>query len=508
MGNTCCSNQPIDPEKQIDERPEDPGKKTDQEPKNVEEPNNQIIQYPTLSVQPSLFIQMKRETIYSTYQVGKLLGEGAYGQVSIVTHRVTGMQRAMKAIRKDCLFEEEQAKLFSEMTILKNLNHPHIVNLFELYEDEKFYYLITEYLRGGELFDRIQKAKSFSEADAVRYMKQVISAVAYCHSNNIVHRDLKPENIIFASEDQYSTLKVIDFGTSRKFDKNQNMSKRLGTPYYIAPEVLQKKYNEKCDVWSCGVILYILLAGYPPFYGRNETEIFDKILKGKIPFHTTEWNKISKEAKNLITNMLCQDVEKRYSAQQVLDDPWMQQGQEQNLFDDNFLKNLTEFSAKSKLKQALLTFMASQMIQPKEVEQIQEFFKQLDKNNDGKLSKEELVAAFQQKVQSKDRLIENMETKINKIVTEIDVNQSGYIDYTEFIMACLKYEKLLTIDKIKQTFRIFDLDGDKYISKEELSQIMEGVDDDIWKQFLTECDQDNDGKISEEEFINLLQDKF
>ncbi|CAD8190681.1 unnamed protein product [Paramecium octaurelia] len=508
MGNSCCTNQPPETDKQVETKPEDMSKLIQQESKNEEEPLKQITSIPTLSVQPSLFIQMKRETIYGTYQVGKLLGEGAYGQVSIVTHRVTGMQRAMKAIRKDCLFEEEQAKLFSEMTILKNLDHPHIVNLFELFEDDKFYYLITEYLRGGELFDRIQKAKNFSEADAARYMKQVMQAVCYCHSKNIVHRDLKPENIIFASEDQYSILKVIDFGTSRKFEQNQNMSKRLGTPYYIAPEVLQKKYNEKCDVWSCGVILYILLAGYPPFYGRNETEIFDRILKGKIPFHTTEWNKISKEAKNLITNMLCLDVEKRYSAQQVFDDPWLQQGQGQNLIDDSFLKNLTEFSAKSKLKQALLTFMASQMIQPKEVEQIQELFKQLDRNGDGKLSKDELITAFQQKVQSGDRLIENMEIKINKIVTEIDVNMSGYIDYTEFIVACLKYEKLLTIEKIKQTFKIFDIDGDNYISKEELQHIMEGVDDDIWKQFLVECDQDNDGKISEEEFINLLSDKF
>ena len=126
------------------------------------------------------------------------------------------------------------------MTILKNLDHPNIVNLYELFEDEKFYYLITEYdnyyniryLMGGELFDRIQKAKNFCEADAAKYMKQVMSAVAYCHSKNIVHRDLKPENIIFASEDQYSTLKVIDFGTSRKFERNQNMSKRLGTVYF------------------------------------------------------------------------------------------------------------------------------------------------------------------------------------------------------------------------------------------------------------------------------------
>ena len=171
------------------------------------------------------------------------------------------------------------------MEILKNLDHPNIVKLYELYQDEKFYYLITEFLPGGELFDRIQQSKHFSESKAAKLMRQVMSAVAYCHEKSIVHRDLKPENIIFINKDENSDLKVIDFGTSRSFKADEKMKKRLGTPYYIAPEVLKREYNEKCDIWSCGVILYILLAGYPPFNGKSEQDIFKKILIGKVTFY-------------------------------------------------------------------------------------------------------------------------------------------------------------------------------------------------------------------------------
>lgn len=157
--------------------------------------------------------------------------------------------------------------MFSEVSVLKSIDHPNIIKLFELYQDDTNYYLITEHCQGGELFERIKSAENFSEKEAADYMKQILSAVYYCHERQIVHRDLKPENLLFDQKKQNANIKVIDFGTSRKFDPTKKLTKRLGTPYYIAPEVLKKNYDEKCDVWSCGVILYILLCGYPPFNG-------------------------------------------------------------------------------------------------------------------------------------------------------------------------------------------------------------------------------------------------
>ncbi|CAD8060675.1 unnamed protein product [Paramecium primaurelia] len=502
MGNTCCSQDVISNTPEIEIRPK--------------ELNNNDKQFSTqatkkstyLKLSPDLFIQMKREDIFSQYSIGKALGEGAYGQVSLVTNKRTGIVRAMKAIKKDCLFEEEEQRLFQEMHILKNLDHPNIVKLCELFQDEKCYYLITEYLYGGELFDRIQKAKTFSERDAANIMKQILSAVAYCHTKQIVHRDLKPENIIFTSTDDDAQLKIIDFGTSRRFEQDKKMTKRLGTPYYIAPEVLLKKYNEKCDVWSCGVILYILLAGYPPFYGKKDIDIYQKIVKANVPFYTEEWSKVSDQAKSLILKMLCKDAEQRISAKDALDDPWMIEHNQTNLVDQQFLKNLSEFSAKSKLKQALLTFMACQMIQQHEVEDLQKLFKELDTNSDGTVSKDELKKAFQDKIMNKDYFVESIEEKIENLIQQIDINQSGKIDYTEFIIASLQQQRLITEEKIKQTFKILDIDGDNYISKAEFQRAMEGVDDVIWGEFLEECDDDKDGKISEAEFIQIILKKI
>jgi len=175
--------------------------------------------------------------------------------------------------------------------------------------------LITEYCNGGELFERVKTMNGFTEKIAAFYMKQIISAVVHCHAQNIVHRDLKPENILFDSKKQSANVKVIDFGTSRRFDPSKKLTKTLGTPYYIAPEVLHKNYNEKCDVWSLGVILYIMLCGYPPFNGRNEKEILKRVETGIFSFDPEEWANISTEAKTLINKMLILDPSKRISAQ-------------------------------------------------------------------------------------------------------------------------------------------------------------------------------------------------
>ena len=178
-----------------------------------------------------------------------MLGQGAYGKVWKVTHKTTGLVRAMKQLKKSALIKEEEERLLQEMKILRYLDHPNVVKLFELYQDEQNYYLITEFLSGGELFNRIKKEQFFSECRAAELMRQILLAVAYCHEMEIVHRDLKPENIIFTSEAQDSSLKIIDFGTSRKMN-GKNMTKKLGTvcsfhiyyyflqPFYIAPEVL------------------------------------------------------------------------------------------------------------------------------------------------------------------------------------------------------------------------------------------------------------------------------
>ena len=157
------------------------------------------------------------------------------------------------------------------------MDHPNILRMYEFYEDNCNYHLVTEICTGGELFDRIVEQEHLSEKYCAEIMEQVISGVNYCHQKNIVHRDLKPENLLLLNKKPNSPIKIIDFGTSQAFDPTKKMKARLGTPYYIAPEVLNKKYNEKCDVWSCGVIMFVILSGYPPFQGGTDIEILTKV---------------------------------------------------------------------------------------------------------------------------------------------------------------------------------------------------------------------------------------
>lgn len=187
---------------------------------------------------------------------------------------------------------------------------------------------MIELCSGGELFDKILNESKFDERKAAKTMEQILSAVNYCHKNKVVHRDLKPENILYDTKKPDAVLKIVDFGTSVVFEAKQRMNQKLGTPYYIAPEVLDKNYDEKCDIWSCGVIMYIILCGYPPFNGQNDQVIMERVKIGKFNFDTQEWKQISQEAKNLISNMLQKDPAKRFSAEQCLQDKWFQMNQD------------------------------------------------------------------------------------------------------------------------------------------------------------------------------------
>lgn len=222
--------------------------------------------------------------------------------------------------------EDEKKMLFNEINNLRDLDHPNILKMYEFYEDPKRYYIVTEICKGGELFDEIKERKFFSEEEASKLMRQVLSCINYCHMNHIVHRDLKPENILLEKNKEMDQIKIIDFGTSLLFDEdNDKLREKIGTPYYIAPEVLSKKYGTKCDIWSCGVITYIILCGVPPFNGETDKEILKRVKAGEIKFSHPVWKKISMNAKEFIQSLLTPDPKKRPSAAQALKHPWIRQ---------------------------------------------------------------------------------------------------------------------------------------------------------------------------------------
>jgi calcium-dependent protein kinase len=338
------------------------------------------------------FIAYKKGLITKDYAFGSALGSGSFGTVRSAVHKATGQTRAVKILKKT---DQDQEKLFLEVDILARLSHPNIMQVFEFYNDNTNFYIVSEFCSGGELFDCITEQGVFSEGDAASIMKQILSAICYSHENSIVHRDLKPENILLDDKSMERVLKIIDWGGARYFQRNKKMTSVGGTPYYIAPEVLSEVYDEKCDVWSCGVILYILLCGYPPFNGETDADIMKAVKKGVFDFPNDEWGKVSKEAKSLISGMLKYEPKGRLSAKECLSHPWFKMNEINNeAINSNLIVNMTKFKVGRKLEQATINFIVTQLVSKDERNKLLKQFQAWDTNGDGVLSRDEIFNGY------------------------------------------------------------------------------------------------------------------
>lgn len=271
--------------------------------------------------------------IEEKYQLGNAIGKGAFSVVIEGIRKSDKKKFAIKCISKKMIDKTELAMLEREIDIMKKLKHPHIIQLIEVLDTSETLYLVLEYVSGGELFDAIINKGSYSESDAAKISKQILEAIQYVHEKGIAHRDLKPENLLLAGpvdesypkDEEGDFIKIADFGLSKDFGQ-ENLKTSCGTPDYVAPEVLQgEEYDMSVDIWSIGVIIYILLCGFPPFYGNTQKELFDKILNASFNFPSPEWDGVSDSAKNFIKKLLVVDPEKRYTAEQALNDPWIQE---------------------------------------------------------------------------------------------------------------------------------------------------------------------------------------
>ncbi len=358
---------------------------------------------------------------------------------------------------------------------------------------------------GGELFDRIisniENGKPFTEEEGAIIFRQMMSAINYCHKNNIVHRDLKPENLLCLDKSPNSPIKVIDFGMSKICDPNDIMFEKVGTSYYIAPEVLDGMYDEKCDIWSAGVILYILLCGYPCFNGETDEQIYKEIKKKKFDFPSPEWDVISDNAKNLIKKMLT-DAPERISAEEVLKDPWVVKCAPSANIRASLLINeiqLKNYAASSKMRKAVLTYIASRLTQ-NEINELNKNFQNIDDNNDGKLTLEEIKTVVSKKKNF------NLE-QIEEIFKSIDTDGSGCIEYTEFISACMDKSLYLNKEKLKEAFNLFDVDHNGKISNEEIAKVL-GMNKKSREisAIIKKYDKNKDGEIDFDEFFEMMKD--
>merc|ERR1711935_1006777 len=295
-------------------------------------------------------------TVEDKYDLKDVLGTGAFSQVRLAESKEDGHMHAIKIIDKKALRGKEDS-LENEVRVLKRLDHKNVVKLLEAYESRTCVYLVMELVTGGELFDRIVEKGSYSEKDAADLIKQVLSAVAYMHDEGVVHRDLKPENLLYYSSkdggpESDSKIMISDFGLS-KMEESGVMATACGTPGYVAPEVLaQKPYGKAVDVWSIGVISYILLCGYPPFYDENDANLFAQILKGEFEFDSPYWDDISEEAKDFIRSLMCVNVEHRLTCHTALEHCWITGKQSERNIHATVSEQLKKNFAKSRWRQA------------------------------------------------------------------------------------------------------------------------------------------------------------
>lgn len=429
-----------------------------------------------------------------------IIGKGGFGEVRKAIHLATNEIRAIKIIYKKGCSRQEEERMFNEIKILCKLDHPNIVRIYEYFHDEKNIFIVMELITGGELFDRIISAGHFSERKAAEIFHQILSAVNYIHCNNIVHRDLKPENILFDGD----VIKLVDFGTSRLIESNEKLRGTQGTTYYIAPEVFGKSYNSKCDVWSCGVILYLLLSGIPPFQGRNDLEVQQQIKKGKFRLNIPEFAEISLEAKSLITQMLTYDPKQRISVKEALEDPWfglVLHAREVTL-KRTFLENLKNFHLKNKMQGAIYFFIVNNLASKEDKRDLIKMFKALDLNQDGVISEDELMHGL------KLMNVFMSEEEVKALMDMLDKSHTKTINYTEFVGAAIDKNKILSDEKILKCFKMFDKDRSGKISIAEFKQMLEGknsIDPEVWRQMIKDFDDNGDGEIEFQEFKDLLK---
>ncbi len=462
------------------------------------------LKNPSLKFDKSNFIRMKTKSLFDEYEIKEKLGEGAYGAVYKVQQRTTSFLRAVKAIKRKHV---DSTSFSNEIGVLKTVDYPNIIKLFDCYYDNNYYYMVEEYCSGGDLFDYIQKQKSFSERKAAIIFKQLISAVNHLHKKKIVHRDLKPENIVFIKTNKKDDIfiKIIDFGTSVSI-KHGHLTQELGTIYYIAPEVFKNKYNEKADIWACGIILYTMLCGHPPFMGNKEDTIKNKILNGKLCFPEKEFKNVSNDVIMYIKQLLEYDPDKRLSAEQALENQWLKTMSEKTddeiVLSCDIITNLNKFKSIVTLQKATLAFLANQISINQEIQKLKDEFDKIDENKDGEISKDELIKCFEAMYPSGEAI-----KRANEIFAEIDFNHDGSISFSEFLTVNMKKEQLLNEDMLTKAFKLFDLDGNGYITINELKETMplQITNNQQWIDLVKEVDQDGDCQISFKEFKEMME---
>lgn len=492
-------------------------------------------------------IKKREENPYDHYRRIAEIGNGSFGVVYKVASKSAGIERAMKVISKEYISKELNAnQVANEISILRVLDHPNILKIFEFFEDEDNFYLVTEYCDQGDLGKKIGD-KLLPEFVVKYFMRQVFESIAYLHSKNIIHGDIKRENILLYSknevpsdikssllvlaEDQdvqnelisikktYSTkakdifqklcqyeAKLADFGCAKMFH-NKKIQGIIGTTYYCSPEVLRNEYREECDEWSCGVLMYLLLTGMNPFDGETEEAVIKSILNDPVNLKVPAMKNVSMACKNLIFSLLKKDPTERIRAVDALNHDFfkemtiIEEMKEERDDSELFLNLRSSMRNKSKFKDTVIAYISLNFVKKEEEEKIKEVFKKLsDDHSTYKIDEEQFLKYIKE-----NTTISEDEAK--EMFIAIDSDQNGTIEYQELINALSDKKKLLTKNNLQEAFDFFDTDKSGTISWGEINQVISGgknSSDTLMNEFLTEIGKKENEEITFEEFCNIV----
>ena len=514
------------------------------------------------------FIIQRKKNFFDVYEKMKFLGQGAFGSVYKVRRKNSGTReivRALKEISKEALKNnmESEEELKNEIEVLKNLDHPNIMKIYEFYEDENYIYLINEFCGGGDIAGLNDKFGIFPEFLLKYVMFQVFLAISFLHSNKVVHADIKRENIAYVyadgnkdkkeiekffkkffndKETQYELaeasglenlsdkaieiakelsnyqMKILDFGSARKKKKSnyEKLTGVTGTVYYCSPEVIREKYDFECDEWACGIMMYILLTGEPPFGGNSEEEIFSNILNSTLNLDHPKLKNITENCKDLIKRLLEKKANKRILAADALKHKFFKTGinignlltgkfkENEKILRSMIRRNLTGKRSK-KFKDVVIAYITLNFVEQDVEKKARKIFMEMTvgKEKHFLITKDTFVSKMEQICRDLNK------KEIEELFDIIDENETGNIEYEELIRALSDKEKLLSDKNLKEAFAFFDKDNNGSISWNEIAEIVypEGqIPKNTIKEFLNEIGQkDEDMKMDYYEFKRVLK---
>ena len=491
------------------------------------------------------------------YKELQTIGEGSFGivkKVCLINHEET--IRAMKIIPKSNINKDENGKqLVDEIDILKNLEHPNIIKIYECFEDKENVYIISEYCDGGDLLGKMEKVHSLNEIVVKFLMGQIFNAIAYLHSNKVFHGDIKLENVMlnkatnkgstlsrinkdlqknhelqndinksfnsktFKKQQSFNYImdmydyevKLIDFGCCKFYDKKKTplINGIVGTSIYCSPEVIDDLYDDRSDEWSCGVLMYILLCGKPPFIGDTEEEIFTQIKKGKFYFDKPEFKNVSENCKKLIKKLLQPNSKKRIKASKALHEPFFNENYNPSVITQDVKKEdierlLTVEKLPSKFHELIEAYLCYNFVRGEEEKNLRKLFRYFDFNEENRLLKDDFERAF------KDNDIEYSEEDLDNIMEALDSDGNNSIEYQEFLRGMCDKEALHSDENLKNVFEVIDEDRKGYINVQDIKNFIfknKEIEDKKFQDYLKSIGMNLNSKLKYDEFVDIIREK-